>query len=191
MRIPTGFDYFIRWIDTENEDLANFLLNSVPDKTIEFFMFGDDYKIPSLYFYYYGIREVVSRTIEHFRIGTMVISNEELWWLVKAAKYAKQISFIRWRILSDSEWDFGDMIDWKIDKFSIQSVGIYSSWKSKPMRWTNIMSGIANWSSFISSVTQIIMYGSDMNTDCLKNILDKVKEQITKNATKIPEILFN
>ena len=87
------------------------------------------------------------------------MSCAEFWLLVKASKNSIALSYCWWTILTDSEWDFGEMEDCKIKQIDFMGCGSkeYSNWKEYPDRRQNILSGIEKWKSFNTNETKIIM----------------------------------
>ena len=85
------------------------------------------------------------------------MSCEEFWLLVKASKNSLVLIYCYWTILTDSEWDFGEMEESKIKLIDFMGCESkeYSNWKEYPDRRQNILSGIEKWKSFDKNETKI------------------------------------
>ena len=103
------------FIPDSYEYLNNFLIFSLWHK-FENLHFDPMYKIWSVYCID-GLKEVALKCTRLICLLEIDFSLLEFWTFVKAAKGTKQIEFNYCTIPSDTEWDFGEMSNWKIEKY--------------------------------------------------------------------------
>ena len=139
--------------------INKFLLNSIPKDQKRLFFNTIQNSTYDCSNYFYELREAASRVTQIVWISYLKISCEEFWLLVKASKNSLVLIYCYWTILTDSEWDFGEMEESKIKLIDFMGCESkeHSNWKEYPDRRQNILSGIEKWKSFNKNETKIRM----------------------------------
>ena len=108
----------------------------------------------------------------------MKVSKSEFCSLVEKAKNAEMIGFSSWTILTDSEWDFGDMKESKVQllHFNYSGDSNHSNWNSFfSNRFNNIISGISKSKGLKNSIKHIGIVGCEMKRATAEGVLEKYK----------------
>ena len=76
----------------------------------------------SLYFevypcssYFYGLREAISKATRCVWIDKILFSSKEFSTIFRTAKHVKELHFVECKILTDGEWELGEMEGWQIE----------------------------------------------------------------------------
>ena len=174
----------------ENNDVNNFLINSIPNKMEAFELWGDCHEYFDCSFYLYGLREAASRTVKNFWIWSMNIGGDEFCSIIKAAKFVSNVGFKRWKILTDDVCDFGEMKGSKITELNLNGSGIYCNWETNTQRLINIIHGIVSWRSLMSKLTQINLEYYVIDTKVQSMIHNKIYEALKDKSRRIPKINY-
>ena len=99
------------------------MVNSIPKKQEQFFFnyFSDSIFNWNLYFI--QLRETATRITQVFGLYSWRMITDEFWLLLSAVKTWKEVNFISWVILSDTQWNFKHMDKCKIQDLNLNETG--------------------------------------------------------------------
>ena len=111
------------------------------------------------------LREAFSKWTEKIHLDKVVLSWYEFCSLVKASRGVKVLMIQNCTILTDYEWDFGNMHDCKIEILDLRECGnkSYSNWNVNKNRLDNILNGIDRCDNLKNTLKKVILYYYDPN----------------------------
>ena len=129
--------------ENEHENIEKFLLSFGSTKIEGIWFLGRSIKIEyenlnlnsedenSLYYevfpcssYFYGLREAISKSTKYVWIDEILFSSKEFSAILRAAKHVEKLCFNDCKILTDGEYELGEMEGWQID---LLWVGFYNN----------------------------------------------------------------
>ena len=143
-------------VPVDSEEVRSFLSNSI--STLNNLYFNSDWKIElSASKYLESLKVASTKTSDQFVVAKTTFSPDEFRELVCAAKGAKQLYFQLDIISLDEQVDFGNMEGSKVELLSFYFSGgsSYGDWKVHPMRFENLVAGIAKSQGLINSLKQL------------------------------------
>ena len=155
-RLPDIDTLEILFIPPDDEKVREFFLNSIPKKMNNFSFNYTNVAIIEWNKYLYQLMTAAMCTIEFFNLWNMTFSWSEFWKIIMAAGNWNLIFFESWNIETDTEWDFNNIIEWKLKRIGIQ-YSSKSSFDQCKGRFTNIISGISKCKALKASLNQIIL----------------------------------
>ena len=104
----------------------------------------------------------------------MKITNSEFCSLVSAGKNSEEIKFSACTILTDVEWDFGEMENSRIQTLDFFQSGSSnkSNWKSEFGRFINIIIGISISNGLKQCLEKFVIKDCELDQSKAKNILE-------------------
>ena len=173
-RLPKLNYFNLNYVPEDSEDVRKFLKSSPLQSDILF----NNSKVVQLEASKYmdALKAAAKNAVNHFGVYNINLSCDQFWELVSVAKGVKTLYFTCSLIASDSTVDFGsDMEGCVIEKIYFQHSGnsTYSNWKSNPMRFENIIAGIAKCVPLAKSLKALDLYNSDISKTDAQNVLTK------------------
>ena len=102
------------------------------------------------------LRHAVSRVTDYIEIRWLELKGKEFCQLVRASIHAFELDFYNCKILTDTEFDFGQMEGCKILGLKIDySFHVYDSWSDYKDSLTKIFLAIIHCSSLIRSLRKL------------------------------------
>ena len=183
--MPKVKGIYIEQEDNEFECPIQFLLYSIPQNVKKFYFIHRSSFI-NITDYLYIFRETFSKITMKIEISCFELNSDEFSTLVKAAKGVKTLSFIYCKINSDSEWDFGDMKEWKLNSLNLNNWGyeLCSNWKMNPHLLKNILIGINKWKWMRENLSKIDLSYLNSKVDL------KMIKEITRKYPKLKQTIF-
>ena len=177
--------------ENDIENIEEFLL-SFCSTQIETFMFqGHSIKIQnenldsegqySSYFevfpcfnYFYGLRYVMSKATKYINIYKILLSSKEFSAILRAAKHVEKLKFIDCKILTDEEYELGQMEGWQIEFLQVgYIIRVYKHSRDYEDSWMKIYLSIVCCPNLLRSLRHLIFNcGGEMK----KKLLSKAKE---------------
>ena len=155
--------------------LNRFLVFSLPQGQKQFYFNWNTSWRVEWSIYLESLKSAAQKITDHFGISHINVSKTEFWEFIKSAKNADWIEFSWCNILSDSECNFGDMKESKIQKIIFVWTGhsSYSNWIANPSRFENIIKGISSSQNFANNLKQISIRNWGLKKDWVDKILNK------------------
>ena len=122
------------------------------------------------------LRHAVSRVTNKIGIWNIELKGKEFCQLVRASIHAFELEFLDCKILTDSEFDFGQMEGCKIEALKISYADkVYDSWSDYEDSLMKIFVAIIHCSNLIRSLRKLSFRCNDNMKDLL---LEKAKEEL-------------
>ena len=149
--------------------VEEFLIFSFPN-TWNILTFGQASYQLKWWSYLESIKEVASKVTTNFDLWNMIITQEEFHVLMEAISHCEFVTFAKWKIETDSEWDFSLLIHSNIKKLNFPKVGEsgLSNWEEYPHRLLNIFLGIKHCFPLRSSLNSIDLWNCKICSTVIK-----------------------
>ena len=122
------------------------------------------------------LRHAVSRVTDNITIECLELKGKEFCQLVRASIHVFELEFVNCKILTDTEFDFGQMGESKIHLLEIWYDGkVYDSWSDYEDCLMKIFIAIIHWSNLIRSLGKLFFWCNDKMKSLL---LEKAKEEL-------------
>ena len=156
--------------------------------------FLTEYEIPKFILcsnYFYFIRNVVSFHASSLKLRNMKLSKEEFEKIFWMAKHCESLEFAECTILTNIEWNYGDMSNCKLEKIILKECADidYSNWIEYPERCLNILSGIKECINLQHNLTSLCFVGLDLNDPLIQTLKSDIENLI--NSCDISQIVIN
>ena len=177
------------------EDIKDFLISFNHTEIDEFWIEGyykcRDFKIVDSRFWYVswffkiflnvspfflGLRDVISKTIRKIHISYFEFDSVEFSKIIRAARYARDLRFWGCKIVTDSEFYFGDREKWKITELTIDNKSVYEDFNYYKTDTINILKAVLGCSTLINNLITLNLY-------CLSS-LEKELVNLANNILK-------
>ena len=126
--------------ENEHDNIEEFLLSFGSTQIEGIWLFGHSIRIQnenlnsedecSFYYevypcsvYFYGLRHVMSKATNCINIYKILLSSKEFSAIIRAVKHVKELYFTNCKILTDEEYELGEMEGWQIE---VLQVGYYN-----------------------------------------------------------------
>ena len=122
------------------------------------------------------LRHIVSRVTDGIIICRLELKEKEFCQLVRASIHAFELHFVSCKILTETEFDFGQMERCKIEVLKIHYIDkVYDSWSDYEDCLFKIFVAIIHWTNLIRSLKKLSFRCNDKMKDFL---LVKAKEEL-------------
>ena len=157
------------------------MVNSIQEKQSEFsFNYWYTMKL-NLTYYFESLWYVANKFTDIFSLWNMKITQKEFWTLLKETKGVKRVGFNSWMILTDWEWEFGEMKEWKIQTLDLNNTGNKenSNWIENEKRLENILGGIDKSEGLLKSMVALSIRIQDYERG-IKKLLRSINSKFPK-----------
>ena len=122
------------------------------------------------------LRHAISRVTDIIEIWSLELKGKEFCQLVRASIHAFELEFYDCKILTDIEFNFGQMEGCKIQALKIDyGYQVYDSWSDYEDCLIKIFVAIVHWSNLIRSLRKLAFRWNNK----MKNLLlEKAKEEL-------------
>ena len=177
--------------ENEHENIEEFLLSNGSTKIEGIWLFGYSIKIQNEYYnsedeYYFcyevlscscffnGLRNAMSKSTKYIWIDRILFSSKEFSAILRAAKHAKKLCFNECKILTDGEYELGEMQGWQIEYLRVYyHNNVYKHPRDYEDNYMKIFLSIVGCHNLLRSLKRIIFnWGKEMK----EKLLSKAKE---------------
>ena len=171
--------------------LDEFIFNVYPSlNALVFSSMKDKISISKVYHispYFLELRDVVSRTTSKITLHNLLINCSEFSFLIRAARHVEELEFDKCKILTDSEFNLGNMFGWKIKILQINNSITYDNMKEHKHDSMIILETILNCSLLINSLK--ILKFSCKSTIMFVEFMKKAQDILSKDFWEIKKKL--
>ena len=148
------------WIKNENHSSKD-----------EFF---DYYEVFPCSSYFFGLRDAMSKTTKFVMISRILFSSKEFSAILRAAKHVEKLYFLNIKILTDGEWELGQMEGWQIKNLRVgYFIHVYKHPRDYEDSCMKIFLSIVGCTNLLRSLREIeLKWGWKME----KKLLSKAKK---------------
>ena len=174
LKIPELNKIRLYSVPVDWEEVRSFLYKSI--STLNNLYFNTDRKVElSALKYLESLKVASTKTSNQFVVDKTNFCSDEFRELVCAAKGTKQLHFQLDWISLDEQVDFGNMEGSKVELLSFYFSGgsSYSNWKAHPMRFENLVAGIAKSQGLINSLKTLDIGDCEITRKKAQEVLNK------------------
>ena len=174
LKLPKLSSIYFNSVPPDSEEVRLFMSNSIPTLDVFYLNHNNITKLEASK-YQNELKIALSKTTNHFGVDSTSFKSEEFWELVSLAKHLKELWFRVDIIPLDEQPHFGSMEGSILERLVFHWCGHsnLSNWKTYPMRFENLIAGIAQSEGLKKSINRLHISDCEITRDYAQTILNK------------------
>ena len=156
LKLPKLCRIFLNSVPPDSEEVRLFMSNSIPTLDVFYLNHNNITKLEASK-YQNEIKIALAKTTNVFGVDSTTFKSEEFWELISLSKHLKELHLRGDIIPLDEQPQFGSMEGSTLERLVLHWSGHshFSNWKTYPMRFENLIAGIAQSEGLKKSINRL------------------------------------